>query len=343
MDNGTMVEAFKYLDYCGLAKKSLVSKRFRNVIQTHRHSLSRLCVEHIRMNRYLPTELEFHRKPDGIEIFGKTLSAEEYDEWVIRNHYSKQVPSEGQVVQKESTQNDCYVYKLYATEDKGFDRLFAHTELNDEHWPLFQHFIRLLSDPFICIDGIELSYQNDVMNLLVETITPDRGRLQCYTLYFNHHGNLPKFINWIKDHVCCYYLDIFGNTDSIHDQELLNFFLTAGQCASSMYTWFHDLSQVVVDFVKKFLELKNGDEYQLVQSFENVEDVDFGEEIQIVKVLMREYRDNLVKEERYEDTDTTTYYFEFYNDEIKKKLQLTVEYWIDFGWKPTISTEISLQ
>ncbi|KAI1727305.1 hypothetical protein Ddc_04605 [Ditylenchus destructor] len=138
MDNGTMVEAFKYLDYCGLAKKSLVSKRFRNVIQTHRHSLARLCVEHIWMNRYLPTELEFHRKPDGIEIFGKTLSAEEYDEWVICNRYSKQVPSEGQVVQKESTQNDCYVYNLYAAEDKDYATLWkeggVHPRLKYSRW-----------------------------------------------------------------------------------------------------------------------------------------------------------------------------------------------------------------
>ncbi|KAI1709855.1 hypothetical protein Ddc_13681 [Ditylenchus destructor] len=41
MDNGTTVEAFKFLNYYQLAKKSLVSKRFRNLIQIHRHSLPR--------------------------------------------------------------------------------------------------------------------------------------------------------------------------------------------------------------------------------------------------------------------------------------------------------------
>ncbi|KAI1695792.1 hypothetical protein Ddc_20967 [Ditylenchus destructor] len=45
MDNGTMVETFKFLNYCQLAKESLVSKRFRNLIQAHRHSLARLSVE----------------------------------------------------------------------------------------------------------------------------------------------------------------------------------------------------------------------------------------------------------------------------------------------------------
>ncbi|KAI1695228.1 hypothetical protein DdX_19699 [Ditylenchus destructor] len=49
LDNGTMVEAFKYLNYCQLAKNSLVSMRFRNVIQTHRHKLAVLYVDSIRM------------------------------------------------------------------------------------------------------------------------------------------------------------------------------------------------------------------------------------------------------------------------------------------------------
>ncbi|KAI1690596.1 hypothetical protein DdX_22405 [Ditylenchus destructor] len=49
MDNGTMVQAFKYLNYCQLAKNSLVSKRFRNLIRTHRHSLALLYVDAIGM------------------------------------------------------------------------------------------------------------------------------------------------------------------------------------------------------------------------------------------------------------------------------------------------------
>ncbi|KAI1695756.1 hypothetical protein Ddc_21004 [Ditylenchus destructor] len=53
LDNGTMVEALKYLNYCQLAKNSLVSKRFRNVIQTHRHKLALLFVHSIDMVSYL--------------------------------------------------------------------------------------------------------------------------------------------------------------------------------------------------------------------------------------------------------------------------------------------------
>ncbi|KAI1727293.1 hypothetical protein Ddc_04592 [Ditylenchus destructor] len=324
MDNDTMVEAFKYLDYCGLAKKSLVSKRFRAVIQTHRHSLARLCVD-VSMKRVESTELDCEL--NAIKIFGEELSAEAYDEWVIRNQYSKQIPSEDQVVQKESAQNDCDMYELGAYADyKGEPKtvICVAVELNHEHWPLFQHFVRLLSDPFVRIDVIDLADQNDVMNLLVEAINPDRARLQCKELYFYHQGNLQKFINWIKDRFCCDELNISSNTDSNDDQELLNFCLTGRYCASTIFVEFDDLSKVVVDIVKKFLDLKNCDEYQLVQSIENYEHGD--EEGRVAQVLKREYPPCIVKEERSEYNDSTIYDFEFNNDEIGKKLQLNVEH-----------------
>ncbi|KAI1706330.1 hypothetical protein Ddc_15342 [Ditylenchus destructor] len=47
MDNGTMVESFKYLNYCQLAKISLVSKRFWNLIRTNRHRLALLYVDYV--------------------------------------------------------------------------------------------------------------------------------------------------------------------------------------------------------------------------------------------------------------------------------------------------------
>ncbi|KAI1714649.1 hypothetical protein Ddc_11370 [Ditylenchus destructor] len=330
MDNGTIVEAFKYLDYCQLAKKSLVSKRFRNVIQTHRYSLPLLRVKNLMMERVKPTELD--ELDYELRIFWKELSAEEYDEWIIRNHYSKQVPLEGQVVQKESTQNDCDVYYLSAAAYyEGSNDCYKSTtvinvavEFNHEHWPLFQHFVRLLSDPFVRISQIDLVDQNDVMNLLVEAIKPDRDRLQCDLMYFNHQGNLHKFINWIKDRFCCDELNIFGNTDSNHDQELLHFSLTGAHCSSTVNVHFDDFSKVVVDFVKKFLDLKNGDEYQLVQGITNREDDD--EECRVVQVLKREYPKCFVKEERTKK-DSTLYYFKFNNGNIAKKMQLTVEHY----------------
>ncbi|KAI1696057.1 hypothetical protein DdX_19256 [Ditylenchus destructor] len=49
MDNGTMVESFKFLNYYQLAKSSLVSKRYWNLIRTHRHKLALLDVDEIYM------------------------------------------------------------------------------------------------------------------------------------------------------------------------------------------------------------------------------------------------------------------------------------------------------
>ncbi|KAI1696945.1 hypothetical protein DdX_18792 [Ditylenchus destructor] len=34
---------------------------------------------------------------------------------------------------------------------------YARAELNDDNWPLFQHFVRLITDPFIYIDSMELT------------------------------------------------------------------------------------------------------------------------------------------------------------------------------------------
>ncbi|KAI1713326.1 trypsin inhibitor like cysteine rich domain-containing protein [Ditylenchus destructor] len=49
MDNGTMVESFKFLNYRQLAKNSLVSNRYWNLIRTHRHSLALLDIKEIRV------------------------------------------------------------------------------------------------------------------------------------------------------------------------------------------------------------------------------------------------------------------------------------------------------
>ncbi|KAI1699272.1 alcohol dehydrogenase transcription factor myb/SANT-like domain-containing protein [Ditylenchus destructor] len=109
MDNGTMVEVFKYLNYCGLAKNSLVSKRFRNLIQTHRHSFALLDVYSLGMRRRRRLR---GSDPAGIKMFGKDISSDEYNEWVTRNQYSKQISLKGQDAATESTQDDRIVYAL---------------------------------------------------------------------------------------------------------------------------------------------------------------------------------------------------------------------------------------
>ncbi|KAI1701761.1 hypothetical protein Ddc_17480 [Ditylenchus destructor] len=326
MDNGTTVEAFKFLNYYQLAKKSLVSKRFRNVIQTHRQSLPRLHVDMISMERIDATECSTEKL---IKIFDAEFSPEAYDEWVIRNHYSKQVPLESQVAGNESTHHDSTVYGLYVEavhEDPKYHTavFFARAVLNHENWPIFQHFARLLSDPFVCIDRLRLSPQNDVLNLLAGAINPDRGRLRCKRLKFEPHGDIQKFISWIKDHISCAKFVVTKCMDSNQDQELLNFFLTGAHCSSAVDVSF---SGIVVDFVKKFLDFKNCDEYQPVQSIES-SIWENAKGIQDAQVMKREYHQFIVKEEHDEEDNTNTYVFEFNNEDIEKKLQfaLTIEH-----------------
>ncbi|KAI1702047.1 hypothetical protein DdX_15731 [Ditylenchus destructor] len=106
LDNGTMVEMFKFLNYCQLAKNSLVSKKFRDLIRTHRHSLALLYVNSLIM-------INFSTSPSLI-IFGQQLSPEAYNKWARRNGYSKWIPIDDQVVGKKSALDHRKVYELWA-------------------------------------------------------------------------------------------------------------------------------------------------------------------------------------------------------------------------------------
>ncbi|KAI1691648.1 hypothetical protein Ddc_24094 [Ditylenchus destructor] len=242
MDNGTMVETFKFLNYYQLATNSLVSKRFWNLIRTHRHKLALLDVNEIFMDSYVANQ-----DPAVIKMFNEELSPEEYNEWIVRNGYSKQVPLEGQIAGKESTENGRDIYEFWANVSQS-------VELNDETWPLFQHFIRLLVDPFIYIRSLLLYSLTGVFTLLAGAINSDlnRGRLQCEKLNIYFNGDTQKFIVWIKDHVRCdefqIYLDRGSNND--YDEELSDFFLTGASCTSTINVIEYDLSKVIVDLVQ---------------------------------------------------------------------------------------------
>ncbi|KAI1699635.1 serpentine type 7TM GPCR chemoreceptor srd domain-containing protein [Ditylenchus destructor] len=155
MDNDTLVEAFKYLNYSHLATN---------------------CQEHVCAGHY-PTVM-----------FDKELSPEEYKEWVIRNGYLEHIPLESQVVGEQSAHDERICYQLIAeTIHRESDSppinittsvFLARLELSHENWPVFQHFVRLLTDPFIYINNLELVPQIDVLNLLAGAIKSDRNRLQ---------------------------------------------------------------------------------------------------------------------------------------------------------------------
>ncbi|KAI1713328.1 hypothetical protein Ddc_11982 [Ditylenchus destructor] len=222
MDNGTMVESFKFLNYCQLAKNSLASKRFRDVIRTHRHKLALLYVENIGMESYT-----HHFKP-AIRIFGKDLSSEEYNEWIVRNEYSKQIPLECQVAEMESTEDERKFYQLKVNPKLEHETIIFHART--------------------------LHTRNDILPLLEKAMNPDRNSLQCDNLCLYLEGNAPKFISWIKDHVRCERVIVLGYSDSNklnYDRELLDLFMTGANCSSEVIvSWRDSFPKIVDDFVQ---------------------------------------------------------------------------------------------
>ncbi|KAI1708717.1 hypothetical protein Ddc_14235 [Ditylenchus destructor] len=350
-DDDTLLEAFKYLKYCGLAKISIVSKRYRDLIQRNRHSLALLYVEsvYIYTKRTNPDFARTNSNGKRIKMFGEELSSETYDEWVIRNQYSKQVPFESQVAGMESTQHNGDWYRLFAEADEDQDYTYAYpkqddtatysalAKLNHDNWPIFQHFACLLSDPFICIQSMTLGTGNDVLNILAEVITlSNRDRLQCKDLSFKLYGNTHKFINWIKDHVCCgtIFIKHHGKTKaSNHDAGLLDLFLKGAHCASTIYFDSSlDISNVFVDFVKTFMNLKTCDEYNHVQSIfsliklESVEEIDDNYHEFIIQVDEdRVLLPDIVNQFGGAWQALPYVVFEFVNKDIGKKLKFTAE------------------
>ncbi|KAI1699637.1 hypothetical protein Ddc_18473 [Ditylenchus destructor] len=278
MDNGTMIEAFKYLKYSQLAKNSLVSKLFRDLTRTHRHSLALLCVDEITMKRISL------RGPANINVYDKDLSPEEYDEWVNRNQYSKAAPLE--------------------------------------------HFVRLIADPFVYIRWMDLIPQNEILNLLVgavnsdrelsQIVNSDRERLQCGKLTFCLEGNVQKFMSWIKNNVRCDNFQIISDYQQLrYDDGLPDFFLTGAHCTSKICMEYYEPSDVIVEFAQKFMDLKTCDDYKVVEFLDcNVAKL-------CVHELTRKCAKFIVKEEN--DDGDSEHVFEFVNNDIGKKMQLTAQ------------------
>ncbi|KAI1692320.1 hypothetical protein DdX_21322 [Ditylenchus destructor] len=266
-----MVEALKYLSYMQLAKSSLVAKRFSNLIRTHRHSLALLDVERIYMD--LNLDRGHSLIPNAaIKIFNNELSPEAYTEWVVHNNYSKQIIHGGRVAKMQSRQYGHHFYEMRAdyrdsnqspngTKTTVFS---ARKQLNHKYWPLFQHFVRLLSDPFVYIRYLKLIPQIDVyfLNLLSGAINPYHGRLQCGQLDFQgvqlgtfwenvHKGNVQKLLGWIKNHVHCNELRFSHQPGSNYDEALLDFFMTGAHCTSATTFRNCDISNVIVAFLKQ--------------------------------------------------------------------------------------------
>ncbi|KAI1694748.1 hypothetical protein Ddc_21845 [Ditylenchus destructor] len=326
LDNDTMVETLKYLNYMQLAKSSLVAKRFSNLIRTHRHSLALLDVDGIEMS-------ENNQNAACIKIFNKVFSPKAYNEWIIRNRYSKQIPLKDQVAENQSEQYGRQVYEMkadYKDSNKTTWVFVARAELSHENWPLFQHFVRLLTDPFIYIRRLKLTPRIDVLfiNLLGEAMNPDYDRLQCDAVSLISNSidldvpnfNVPNFTGWIKDHVLCNEFRIWKQDDSDYDVEMLDLFVTGANCTSAISITHGDLSNVIMALLQKFMSLKSRDEYQLVESISgNVESRG------IVEKLKRKYAEFIADEEQLEDNFGTKQVIGFINNDIEKKLTLSVK------------------
>ncbi|KAI1691271.1 hypothetical protein Ddc_24349 [Ditylenchus destructor] len=90
-------------------------------------------------------------------------------------------------------------------------------------------------------------------------------------------------------------------------------------CTSKIKLDYYELSHVIVEFVQKFIDLKNCDEYQIVESIEsNAVNVD----VNVVEVVKHNYAKFIVKRER--NNHTTKHTFEFVNKDVGKKLQLAI-------------------
>ncbi|KAI1710267.1 hypothetical protein Ddc_13552 [Ditylenchus destructor] len=248
LDNYTMVEVLKHLNYCQLASSSLVSKRYRDVIQKNRHKLALLKVDYIGMKFVVNDH-------DYIKMFDTVLTPEAYKKWVIRNHYLRQIPLESQINETQITQ----FYQLWACtnyKDPNYSNdsttvFYANAELSREGWPLFLHFARLLTDPFIYIRDLELISQN-VLNLLAEAIKPDQNGVKCDNLRLNLRDNSHAIFKWIKDYVLCNEFQIYTEFESVsnYGEEFLDLFMTGANCTSKIWAGNFDLCDVVVVFVQ---------------------------------------------------------------------------------------------
>ncbi|KAI1702394.1 MIZ/SP-RING zinc finger domain-containing protein [Ditylenchus destructor] len=342
LDIYTMLKVFKYLDYCELAKSSRVSKKFYNIIRAHRKSLARLTVESVIMTMKTSCRSTFF-----LQTFNKLLSPSAYKEWILRNQYLDQVQFYAQFAGEQIIEYDDKMDQRYLKEYKGIHFFTAevnykypnfgdntkvfHARIPLQHIhknvALLQHFVRLLTDPNIYINYLQLDPQNDVLTLLDKTIgNRDRNRLHCKVLEVYPNVDIypftPNLISWAKNNVCCNELNIeyhFGDhLTRTHDQMLLDLFMNGSHMTSAINTFIYDLSNVVVDFVQNFMDLQQSDDHQIVQHIHGNRSL----QIAVAK-LKSKYVECVVMEEIDACEDTSEYVFEFVNSNIAKKLQLT--------------------
>ncbi|KAI1710942.1 hypothetical protein Ddc_13140 [Ditylenchus destructor] len=216
MNNVILLETFKFLRYSQVAKSSLVSKKFRDFICIHRQSLARLRVRRMHM------QTSKYSERDDVELFNTPLNRDDYDTWVSRYGYSKRDPFLDQDTGNPKARYHIRYSLLAWTFPSSFQEeeppniygnnifsprisvFFATPELNQDNWPLFQHFFNLLNDPFIFIEELELTPpENQVWKLLIDStpqIQKSAGikRIQRYRVSLFPEGNNQECLRWLK-------------------------------------------------------------------------------------------------------------------------------------------------
>ncbi|KAI1706859.1 hypothetical protein Ddc_15126 [Ditylenchus destructor] len=131
--------------------------------------------------------------------------------------------------------------------------------------------------------------------------------------------NMQNVISWIKGHVHCYKIDITTCRDITNDDEFLNFIMTGANCTSKIMVGYCNPCKAIGDLIQKFIDLKSGGEDKVVESIEckNFECVE-------LDALIRAHADFAVESNVNQTIGVSNHVFEFVNNDIGKKLRLTI-------------------
>ncbi|KAI1715338.1 hypothetical protein Ddc_10994 [Ditylenchus destructor] len=337
-----MIDSLRFLNYCDLAKTSLISKKLSEFIQTHRSSLTLLRVKEMIM--------EYHEKqvPDGYSrtsysttmLFGVKKFDLDHDDWIESNGYSatfefkpKEVDLENLFQKQPPKPTNCISLHASARyhesgscikEDSApltvvfstfvkpkFNRLDCR-----RHWPMLQHFVRLLSDPFVYFESIHLvSLKNELWKPLVKNLKLTLNRTLCNGAEIRLENNAGEFLDWMKNYLRCSQLSL-RSTGSPND-ELATFLLSGSKCTShAMISGTYNRA-LEHNLVARFLTLKQDDRDQMIPS------ISFPWMISVhtIKEMFGDtFSEFLVREENTLESFLQVY--EFTNRDIMQKLEV---------------------
>ncbi|KAI1706611.1 hypothetical protein Ddc_15192 [Ditylenchus destructor] len=333
VDDHTLEQTFKFLGYFQLAKSSLVSRRFSRVIQSNRSRLAKLRVKKLLMDRRIRIHQNF------ITVCDVEFNPNEYREWAYPYGYTKGYRFDSPVVavtaaydsrspeRREQHHSFIRLQALAYEDSNTLVTVFSavtSTKLSYDNWPLYQHFIRLLNDPFAYFERLTLiSFQNFAWNALVENYGSRNRSVTCKYAKILLEDDSKDFLVWIKQNVVSEDLSLRRYETSTYDQDDTVSFLSTGQkCASSVvlrdevYNGEH-LIGAIYDLIEKFLDLETSIQCQMISS------INFRHICNLSERFLTNFARAFVRDEIVEDSFSRIY--QFMNRNIKKKLEVKIE------------------